>query len=104
MRVGIDVSPLAQTRAGTARYMRLLLPEEKIRVVHNGVDERFRPEGPAADGQYVLAVGTLEPRKNLPAAQEAARRLGIELRIVGERGWGGVAAPGWVGRVTDDRL
>ena len=25
MRVGIDVSPLAQTRAGTARYLRGLL-------------------------------------------------------------------------------
>src|SRR5207248_9286394 len=27
MRVGIDVSPLAQTRAGTARYLRALLRE-----------------------------------------------------------------------------
>ncbi len=27
MRIGIDVSPLRQTRAGTARYLRGLLPE-----------------------------------------------------------------------------
>src|SRR5207244_12572271 len=41
------------------------VPEERIRVVPNAVDEEFRPDGPAAEGDYVLAVGTLEPRKNL---------------------------------------
>ncbi len=48
-------------------------------------------------GDYVLAVGTLEPRKNLAAAQQAARRLGVELRVVGARGWGGVEVDGWLG-------
>ena len=32
-----------------------------------------RPEGPRSDGEYVLAVATLEPRKNLGRAVEAAR-------------------------------
>jgi hypothetical protein len=41
------------------------IAREKIRVVPNAVDAPFSPEGPRADGDYVLAVGTLEPRKNL---------------------------------------
>ena len=82
----------------------LRVPEEKIRVVHNGVAAVFTPDGPAAEGDYVLAVGTLEPRKNLAAAEQAARRLGLELRVAGEPGWGDVAVDGWLGRVSDERL
>ena len=59
------------------------VPEERVRVVPNGVEPVFRPDGAAAPGDYVLAVGTLEPRKNLPRLAEAARRLGVELRVVG---------------------
>jgi len=84
------------------------LPDEKIRVVPNGVTETFVPAGPAAGGDYVLAVGTLEPRKNLERVVEATARLGVELRVVGARGWGGVRLDGpnveWLGRVDDDRL
>ena len=29
---------------------------------------------------------------------------GVELRVVGARGWGGVQAAGWLGRVSDDEL
>jgi glycosyltransferase involved in cell wall biosynthesis len=80
------------------------VPAERIRVVQNGVDEIFASDGPAAEGDYVLAVATLEPRKNLGRAVEAARLAGIELRVVGARGWGGVDVPGWVGEVTDAEL
>jgi glycosyltransferase involved in cell wall biosynthesis len=80
------------------------VPEERIRVIPNGVGEPFCPDGPAAEGDYVLAVGTLEPRKNLAAAQEAAQGLGVELRVVGARGWGDVQVDGWLGRVSDDEL
>jgi len=73
-------------------------------VVPNGVDEVFSPDGPRADGEYVLAVATLEPRKNLARAVDAARRAGAELRVVGARGWGGVDVPGWVGELTDGDL
>src|SRR5919201_1884718 len=38
-------------------------PEERIRVVPNGVADVFRPNGAAAEGDYALAVATLEPRK-----------------------------------------
>ena len=34
----------------------LRVPDEKIRVVPNGVDEEFTLDGPAAEGEYVLAV------------------------------------------------
>jgi alpha-1,3-rhamnosyl/mannosyltransferase len=77
---------------------------ERIDVIPNAVGPPFVPEGPAAEGEYVLAVGTLEPRKNLTAAQEAARRVGVPLKVVGARGWGGVQVDGWVGRVSDDEL
>ncbi|HEU0304525.1 MAG TPA: glycosyltransferase family 1 protein [Gaiellaceae bacterium] len=79
-------------------------PEAKITVVPNGVADVFTPEGPAAEGDYVLAVGTLEPRKNLERVQEAVRLAGAELRVVGARGWGGVEAAGWLGRVPDEEL
>ena len=82
----------------------LATPEEKITVVPNGVTEIFSPDGPAAEGDFVLAVGTLEPRKNLERVGQAARLAGAELRVVGARGWGGVQAAGWQGRVSDEEL
>jgi glycosyltransferase involved in cell wall biosynthesis len=80
------------------------VPVQRTRVVPNAVGPPFVDEGPAAEGDYVLAVGTLEPRKNLASAQEAARRLGAELRVVGAEGWGGVRVDGWLGRVSDEEL
>jgi glycosyltransferase involved in cell wall biosynthesis len=80
------------------------VPSERIRVVPNGVDDVFTPDGPRAEGDYVLAVATLEPRKNLRRVVEAARRAGAELRVVGARGWGGVDVPGWVGELPDAEL
>jgi glycosyltransferase involved in cell wall biosynthesis len=94
----------------TASELELLLrvPREKIRIVPNGVDASFTVDGPRAEGSYVLAVGTLEPRKNLRRAVEAAGLAGVELRVVGARGWGGVEARGpnvtWLGEVDDAEL
>ena len=86
----------------------LTIPEERIRVIPNAVDDAFSAEGPAAAGDYVLAVGTLEPRKNLGRLVEAARRVGVELRVVGAHGWGGVDVDGdgvrWLGWVPDEEL
>jgi glycosyltransferase involved in cell wall biosynthesis len=86
----------------------LRTPDEKIRVVPNGVEDEFTQDGPAAEGEYVLAVGTLEPRKNLPRLAEATRRSDVELRIVGARGWGNVELGGngvrWMGEVDDAEL
>ncbi|MBC7853336.1 MAG: glycosyltransferase family 4 protein [Pirellulaceae bacterium] len=57
------------------------VPPDKIHVVHNGVDPRFHPatigEIAAARAKfdlpenYLLSVGSLEPRKNLPRLLEA---------------------------------
>lgn len=86
----------------------LNVQDEKIRVVPNGVEAEFTQDGPAADGDYVLAVGTLEPRKNLQRLVEAVRRSDVELRVVGARGWGGVQVSGngvrWLGEVGDAEL
>lgn len=70
------------------------VPASKIRVIPYGVGPPFTPEGPAADGTYVLAVSTLEPRKNLTRLVEGFRRAdfdGVELRLVGAEGWGDVS-------------
>jgi glycosyltransferase involved in cell wall biosynthesis len=95
----------------TARELEALVgvPRERIRIVPNAVDHAvFTPDGPRAEGDYVLAVGTLEPRKNLARTIEATARLGVELRVVGSAGWGGVEPHGAhvrrLGFVGDEEL
>ena len=85
------------------------VPEERVDVAYNAADESvFTPAGASAGGDYVLAVGTLEPRKNLARLIEATGRLGLELRVAGALGWGGVHAEGahvrWLGRPSDEEL
>jgi glycosyltransferase involved in cell wall biosynthesis len=86
----------------------LRVPDEKIRVVPNAVGDEFTSVGEAEEGDYVLAVGTLEPRKNLSRLVEAVQRTRRELRVVGARGWGGVEVGGngvrWLGEVSDKEL
>jgi glycosyltransferase involved in cell wall biosynthesis len=81
---------------------------ERIDVVPNGVEPVFTATGPAAAGEYALAVGTVEPRKNLRRAIEAAARAGVELRVVGDPGWGDVPVAGAhvvrLGFVPDEEL
>jgi glycosyltransferase involved in cell wall biosynthesis len=87
------------------------VPEEKVRVIPNAVGAPFGPEGDAATGDYVLAVSTLEPRKNLSRLVEGFGRAGLDgcrLLVAGMRGWGGVdvSANGveWLGHVPDEEL
>jgi glycosyltransferase involved in cell wall biosynthesis len=87
-----------------------------VRVVPNGIDDRFgEPPGAApVEGPYILFVGTPEPRKNLPRLLEAVASLASEGRperlvLVGADGWGGVELPAGdrvvqLGRVPDDTL
>jgi glycosyltransferase involved in cell wall biosynthesis len=84
---------------------------ESIRIIPYGVGEPFKPAGPGGDGKFVLAVSTLEPRKNLGRLVEAFRRArldGYELRVVGAAGWGDVQVSGngvrWLGSVEDNEL
>ncbi len=77
-------------------------PADKITVTHLAADERFFRRVSAAERKevrkryrirdpYFLAVGTLEPRKNLAALFKAyaARkdRLDLRLAVVGGQGW-----------------
>ena len=70
--------------------------EDRLTVVPLGVEPfEVDPERPAAlraargiDGPFVLWVGTLEPRKNLPALAQAMQRIpGVPLVVVGPTGW-----------------
>jgi glycosyltransferase involved in cell wall biosynthesis len=75
------------------------IAEEKVQVILLGVDARFKP-GIAPDSEFIrslperfiLNIGTLEARKNLPRLLEAyalAREKGLthKLLIGGARGW-----------------
>ena len=108
---------------------RLGVAAERIVVVPNGVEERFfAATPPDAETRrrlrlpetYLLTVGTIEPRKNLPtmfaALELAGARLDLPLVVAGRRGWdyepilragerlttsGRVV---WLGYVADDAL
>ena len=74
---------------------RLKFPRERIAVAYPGVDERFRPDGPRREGDYVLMLAPDDPRKNyegLAAAIELLRARRPELQLL---------APG---HVADDEL
>lgn len=82
---------------------RLGAPAEKITVIHLGLDPDFRPSpqpavaaalaGRGLTPGYVLFVGTLEPRKNVPGLLRAYARLRAAapdappLVLAGWRGW-----------------
>jgi glycosyltransferase involved in cell wall biosynthesis len=81
------------------------LPEEKVVAIPNAVDERMQPMEQEKAGEalrrhygletpFVLMVGVLQPRKNLPLAVQAFAQtvlpgdLPHRLVIVGKPGWG----------------
>lgn len=79
------------------------VPEEKINVVYLAADDQFGPMDPrearavtdrhGLPETYFLAVGTVEPRKNLITLLRAYRKLLVDglteprLVIVGPKGW-----------------
>ena len=87
------------------------VPDEKIRVIPHAVGAPFVADGDAAFGDYVLTVGTLEPRKNLDRLVDGFERAGLNgsrLLVAGMRGWGEVDVSGdrvqQLGFVPDDEL
>lgn len=75
---------------------------ERVVVTHNGVDERFRPDGPRLDrSPFLLFVGALHPRKGLPTALEALARLpdAPPLLVVGPAKHGAPAVEAAVARL-----
>jgi glycosyltransferase involved in cell wall biosynthesis len=76
------------------------VPLNQIDVVYPGVGDEFRPFPPTAVQQFcqqkglpehfILHVGTLQPRKNIPILLEALARLkqsDVSLVLVGGKGW-----------------
>ena len=91
-RAAAVITPSAFTR--DTLLSRVELDPARVHVVPWGVDARFCPRPEPTDGglPYLLAVGTLQPRKNLDvslAAFERAVDAGLEHRlvVVGARGW-----------------
>jgi glycosyltransferase involved in cell wall biosynthesis len=77
--------------------------ERRVRVIPHGVDERFAPEGLAANGAYPLALGTVEPLEESRPLAEAARAVGEVASRGGSAGLGGVGVKP-VGFVDDLEL
>jgi glycosyltransferase involved in cell wall biosynthesis len=94
---------------------------ERVVVIMNGVDVRFsrlsaeRVQRTCKSlglepGRYVLTVGTLEPRKNLPRVLEAWRQLPKDLRgdlalvVVGGQGKSGIFRHLYLGELPPDVL
>ena len=88
----------AHTAAETTRL--LGVPSERIDVVYHGVDPVFHPlpadevavfrQRQGLPEQFVLCVGTLEPRKNQTRLVEAFARIHdgqVKLVLVGGKGW-----------------
>ncbi len=89
------------TRQDALRFYRL--PEDKVSVILEGVEPRFRPvldpdrratvrDRHRLPERFVLYVGTLEPRKNLSTllrafAPIAAEQPEVGLVIAGAKGW-----------------
>ena len=66
----------------------------RIEIVPNGVDEFFTPDGDEDD--YVLFVGTIEPRKGLDdllAVWDSLPHPRPRLILCGDAGWGDVQLP-----------
>lgn len=93
------ITPSQYTRAEVIELLDVA-PERVVAIPH-GLPSRFRPRQPDRDalakdlgisGRYVLAAGTLEPRKNLATALRAFSEVAatleeVQLVIAGGRGW-----------------
>lgn len=82
---------------------RLDFPADRVTAIHNGIGDQFRPQPPEAveatrrrlglPPRYFLAVGTIEPRKNIGALLRAfcdlpaATRAACPLVLAGGWGW-----------------
>jgi glycosyltransferase involved in cell wall biosynthesis len=99
-------------------HERLGFAPERTFVAYPGIDPRFAPEGPRTElgAPYVLAVATLEPRKNLPALVSAFQRVrrdrpDLVLAVAGAEPPGGAGDPAVAGEgvrrlgfVSDEEL
>ncbi|HEX9529946.1 MAG TPA: glycosyltransferase family 1 protein [Acidimicrobiales bacterium] len=96
----------------------------RVRAIHHGIPAIPAPAGPGPAGPYILALGTVEPRKDYPLLVAAFDRIAgdrpqLRLVIAGPDGWGAgalgralaaarftdrVTRVGWVGERERARL
>ncbi|MGM1063200.1 glycosyltransferase family 4 protein [Saccharothrix sp. Mg75] len=104
-RAGAVVVPTATVAGELRRYAPGPAP---VHVVGNGVTRFPDEEAVPLPPRYVLAIGTVEPRKGFDLLTAATAELGVPLVVVGPPGWGGVdlRAPHvhLLGRLSDARL
>lgn len=93
------IVPSQQTANDLVEHYKV--PESKITVVHHGIDPRMSDVPDETDAtlrerynlpnRFVLAVGTMQPRKNLgilaQAMAQVVKRLDLSLVIAGRKGW-----------------
>lgn len=101
-RVDMIIAVSHSTKRDLMKYMDV--PEDKIRTVYNGMDaEKFKVLSPSyielvrqkhqLDFPYILYVGNLEPKKNIPTLLKAFRAVNVKnggdyrLVIVGQKVW-----------------
>jgi glycosyltransferase involved in cell wall biosynthesis len=74
------------------------IPADKIHVIYEGVDPKFTPIAEPdrlsqirakyhLPDRFILHVGTIEPRKNLPLLFEAAAQIKEHIVVAGKLGW-----------------
>jgi glycosyltransferase involved in cell wall biosynthesis len=87
---------IADSRSGLVEILNVVdHPRENTHVIYLGIDRDVffpRREQPGG-GDYLLTVGTIEPRKNLVRALAAFEKVandhpGLQWKIAGSRGWG----------------
>lgn len=93
------IVPSQQTADDLVRFYKT--PDQKISVVHHGIDPTMSASSDDSDESlreryglhrpFVLAVGTIQPRKNLGvlarAMSEVAKRHDLDLVVAGRKGW-----------------
>jgi glycosyltransferase involved in cell wall biosynthesis len=94
------------TAAVAAELVRYVSPRRPPVVVGEGVSGALTPGPDAAqrattlglpDGDYIVTLATVEPRKGLDVLLEAMARSGapdVPLLVVGQAGWGGIDVSG----------
>ncbi|SDF91773.1 Glycosyltransferase involved in cell wall bisynthesis [Lentzea fradiae] len=96
------------TKAVASQLEECVRVEVPVHVVPNGVTKLTGPPATDLPSRYVLAIGTIEPRKGFGLLVRATERLRVPLVVVGPQGWGGVdlTAPHvtLLGRTSDERL
>jgi glycosyltransferase involved in cell wall biosynthesis len=81
------VVPTRTVADDLARYTPGAAP---VHVIGNGVTA-WPDESPVdLPERFVLAIGTIEPRKGFAVLVEATEQLGVPLVVIGPQGWGGV--------------